>query len=161
EDYVDLYVTNDKFSEKTSLRDQSFNNNKNKSSRNIVKAISSTQIRQILNVIKQDPELAIKIDCEGAEYEIIEMILGCNLRPKFIQFEFGHALRAFSLTSADIWKKLDGFNYSIYLITKKRLIKVDYSPYIDNLFRCANFIAIPKSELMAWKYYIADHHLRI
>jgi len=46
-------------------------------------------------------------------------------------------------------------------LKKKNIIKIDYSPYIDNIFRCANFVAIPNFEVDLWRSYIINQALRM
>lgn len=161
EESATFYISNDEFSEKSSLYNQSLNNSKINLESKIIKTISWYQIKLILESIKNTTDSALKIDCEGAEYEIIDMFLSDGYRPRFIQFEFGHAVRGSSYFSVDIWKVLEGFGYSIYLLKKKNMIKINYSPYIDNIFRCANFVAIPNSEVDLWRSYIINQSLRM
>ena len=96
EEFVTFYISNNEFLEKSSLYNQSLNNSKINLESKIIKTISWYQIKQILESIKNITDSVIKIDCEGAEYEIIDRFLSEGYRPRFIQFESGHAARGSS-----------------------------------------------------------------
>lgn len=70
-----------------------------------------------------------------------------------VQFEFGHAARAFNVYFHQIYELLTNANFSVFILKQKELQPVLNPVLIDNDYSYGNFVAIKKSRLALFKSY--------
>lgn len=86
----------------------------------------------------------LKIDAEGAEYEIINSIKHLFDRIDFIQFEINNSAIDAHIFFKDFYYLLSD-NYRIYRILRKGLYEINKYSEVYEVFYTANYLAINKS----------------
>ncbi|DAB29042.1 MAG TPA: hypothetical protein CFH84_11560 [Sulfurimonas sp. UBA12504] len=90
----------------------------------------------------------LKLDIEGHELNALfgmQSILE-NKKIRFIQFEFGHASRASRTLFLDFINFFKKYDFDIYVIKPEAFEKVIYTPFFENKYDVANFLACHSSE---------------
>jgi FkbM family methyltransferase len=84
----------------------------------------------------------IKIDVEGNELSVLKGCAGLLTRHSidFIQIEFGHAARAARYYLHDIFNLLKKLPYEVYIIKPNGLMKLSFSPFIENRYSYVNLL---------------------
>ena len=93
----------------------------------------------------------MKIDVEGHELFVLKGAkkMLSKSRIDYIQFEYGHAAMAARVMLLDIVNFFQAYGYHIYLIHPKGIKPFMYSPWEENRYNMANFVAV--SEVVSYK----------
>lgn len=94
--------------------------------------------------IKKSKILFLKSDIEGNEYKLM---LGAkklfeDKQIDFFQFEFGHAARAARVYLHDIYNFFTNYEYKLFIIKPNGILPLEFSPFIENRYKAANFLAV-------------------
>jgi len=100
----------------------------------------------------------IKCDVEGNELAVFKgsarMLEAGQI--DFIQFEFGHAARAAHVFLYDIVDYFHCYNYKIFIIKPKGLKHFNYTPWEENKYNMANFLAVKNERVSVLERIIID-----
>lgn len=105
------------------------------------------QIRRLDNVLKEfniKHVTLLKIDAEGAEYEILKSIKPLFDKIDFIQFEINNSAIDAHIFFKDFYYLLSD-NYRIYRILRKGLYEINKYSEVYEIFYTANYLAVNKS----------------
>ena len=101
----------------------------------------------------------LKIDVEGNELNVLKG--AANFLSKgdidFIQIEFGHAARAARIYLHDIVQFVHKYDYEIFVIKPKGLMRLNFSPFIENRYSYINFLIVRKGLLSKVEVCIMEH----
>lgn len=100
----------------------------------------------------------LKMDIEGGEYRALigaSRLLSSH-SIDFIQFEFGHAARAFRVLFLDIFQLFQLLGYEVYVIKPKRIELIRYTPFFETRYNMGNFFAARKPLHLRLKGYIHE-----
>lgn len=89
----------------------------------------------------------LKIDAEGAEYEIINSIKHLFDKIDFIQFEINNSAIDAHIFFKDFYYLLSD-NYRIYRILRKGLYEINKYSEVYEVFNTANYLAVNKSVVL-------------
>jgi len=95
----------------------------------------SISLLQLLEKHNINPEF-VKIDVEGAEKDLIESLMSANVKPSFIQYEYGATWFHAGHTMNSLFQVTN--DYYHYIITPKQMILLDKPP---QKYFYANFLA--------------------
>jgi FkbM family methyltransferase len=86
----------------------------------------------------------MKIDVEGFEMKVLKGLDNYLKRGavKILQLEYGHAARVGRILLKDIYEYLKDFGYSAYIVMPKGLLKLEYTPFIENKYSMINICFI-------------------
>ena len=100
----------------------------------------------------------LKIDVEGAEFAVLlgtmEYLNQMDPGIHVVQFEFGHAARAFNVYFHSIYELLIKANFSVFILKQKELQSILNPFFIENDYSYGNFVAIKNSRLAMFSTYI-------
>ena len=100
----------------------------------------------------------LKLDIEGAEGLALKGARGVlglvSGGIDLIQFEFGHASRAFGTYFVEIFNLLVELDYSVFVLKQKELQMIHDPMMVDNYYSYGNFIAIHSPKMVHFKSFV-------